>query len=149
MQAVSNNEQLTEEGQDTAGLADQPDKADHGVHRQRNVGSVERLLSVAIGAVILYFLRRKLLVYLGAACAAGYLLYRGGTGRCLLYEALDIETKDFDVEHMPFSEFFTTLAEEGPDEKTNPDTMARNYIVDEIDETLTESFPASDPPANW
>ena len=53
--------------------------------RQMNVGNVERLVSILVGAIGLLMLSRRLFVYVTLAALSGYLLFRGITGRCALY----------------------------------------------------------------
>ena len=56
-----------------------------------NVGRRERTLSVLVGGfVLLHAVSRLSLSTLIAAAAGGALLYRGVTGHCCAYEALDI-----------------------------------------------------------
>jgi uncharacterized membrane protein len=58
-----------------------------------NVGDTERLISFVGGSVLgLYGLSRFSTVGLLLAAVGGSLFYRGVTGHCLLYEALDIDT---------------------------------------------------------
>jgi uncharacterized membrane protein len=58
-----------------------------------NVGTLERLGSVATGSVLIaYALRRRAPAGLGAAAAGGLLLYRGSTGRCPVYSGLGVST---------------------------------------------------------
>jgi uncharacterized membrane protein len=58
-----------------------------------NVGNTERMIStVAGGFVLLYGLSRLPLSTIVAAVAGGALLYRGLTGRCSVYQALDMST---------------------------------------------------------
>ena len=62
-------------------------------HRPVNVGTVERGLSVAAGAVLaVYGLKQRSLPGLCAAAAGGALIYRGATGHCHAYEALGINS---------------------------------------------------------
>jgi uncharacterized membrane protein len=63
----------------------------HGV----NVGAPERWLStVAGGSLLFYGLSRGSLRGLALAVAGGGLVYRGATGHCDVYEALDINRAD-------------------------------------------------------
>ncbi len=58
-----------------------------------NVGDTERAIStLAGGFVLLYGLTRLPLSTIVAAVAGGALLYRGLTGRCSVYQALDRST---------------------------------------------------------
>ena len=68
--------------------------ADSGLgERQMNVGSIERLVSILIGAIGLLMLSRKLFVYVTLAALSGYLIFRGVTGRCALYARANIDTR--------------------------------------------------------
>ena len=61
--------------------------------RRLNVGNTERGVSLGAGLVLLsQILMRKprLLVSVPFGLVAGYLVYRGATGHCLLYEQMDI-----------------------------------------------------------
>lgn len=58
-----------------------------------NVGDTERTIStLAGGSVLLYGLTRLPLSTIVAAVAGGALLYRGLTGHCSVYQALDRST---------------------------------------------------------
>lgn len=58
-----------------------------------NVGVLERLTSLIVGATVLYFAVRRFLLYSGLLLASGYLLYRGVTGHCPLYASEQIDTR--------------------------------------------------------
>jgi uncharacterized membrane protein len=59
----------------------------------RNVGSVERIASASAGAIlILKGLARRDLAGLVAAGIGGALAFRGATGHCSVYQALDVNT---------------------------------------------------------
>ena len=61
------------------------------VSRRINVGSAERGLSIAGGlALLAYILRRRPRLGLPLSFDAGYLLYRGLTGHCVVYQRLGI-----------------------------------------------------------
>ena len=65
--------------------------------RRNNVGSVERGVSVATGlASLIYILTRrpdpKMAVPLGLE--AGYMLYRGATGHCVVYQMMEINRSE-------------------------------------------------------
>jgi len=63
--------------------------------RAINVGNTERTIStVAGGFVFLYGLSKLSLSTIVAAVAGGALLYRGLTGHCCAYQALDMSTAD-------------------------------------------------------
>ncbi len=59
-----------------------------------NVGGIERVASILLGAVGLLAISRRLLVYAGVTLASAYLLYRGVTGYCYLYDQAAIDTSD-------------------------------------------------------
>jgi len=97
----------------------------------RNLPATERWLSAVMGIVAaLYGLREKDAPSLGLLAAGGYLLYRGVTGRCPLYELLgDYDRADGDL---------------APVEETPPASVKKG---DEVTESSWESFPTSDPPS--
>ena len=65
----------------------------------RNVGAVERELSVLGGAVLLmYGFSRKSATGLGVAALGGGLLVRGATGHCPIYETLGVDTARGDTQ---------------------------------------------------
>ena len=66
----------------------------------RNVGALERGASVTVGAALLAFGlgERRGLVSLFLGAAGAYLGWRGVTGRCPLYDALDYSTADVEDE---------------------------------------------------
>jgi len=56
-----------------------------------NVGPVERGISVVAGAAVLsYLLARRSKLTLPLSLQAGYMLYRGATGHCVVYQAMNI-----------------------------------------------------------
>jgi uncharacterized membrane protein len=62
---------------------------------QRNVSEGERWTSLAAGSILAMLgLGHRGLPGFAAVGTGGYLLYRGATGRCPLYQALDINTAD-------------------------------------------------------
>ncbi len=65
----------------------------------RNVGGAERLISVALGGLLAARgVKRGSLGGLLAALTGGYLMYRGSTGRCALYDRLGIRTSSGPIE---------------------------------------------------
>ena len=63
------------------------------MNRSVNVGLGERAISLASGMAGLYFIltrRPNLKLSLPLVMDAGYLIYRGATGHCFLYQALEI-----------------------------------------------------------
>lgn len=72
------------------------------MHDARNVGRIERYLSLGAGTVLLAAaLRRRGLAGAFAAAAAGELLYRGVTGTCPVYGLLGIDTSEHTGPHNP------------------------------------------------
>ena len=68
-------------------------RTNRGSARAINVGDTERILStVAGGFVLLHGLSRLSLTTIVAAVAGGALMYRGLTGHCSAYQALDVST---------------------------------------------------------
>jgi uncharacterized membrane protein len=62
-----------------------------------NVGTVERRASIAAGIAMLSYLVRKrpnMLIGLPMGLEAGYMLYRGATGHCAIYQIMDINRAD-------------------------------------------------------
>ena len=88
-----------------------------------NVAEDERLLSLIVGpALILIGLRPRGWLGVLLALVGAELVYRGATGHCHVYEALDIDR--------------------------SPGARSRNGRgVDIVHEASQESFPASDPPS--
>jgi uncharacterized membrane protein len=60
-----------------------------------NVGLLDRLISLVVGAILVLIIVRRFVLYLGLALAGSYLLYRGITGYCLLYAGESIDTRDW------------------------------------------------------
>ncbi len=101
-----------------------------------NVNSFERLASLLGGGLLTFYgLRRRSPGGLGLALAGGYMVYRGLTGHCPLYQAFHIDTAH--THQLQFEE----LSQELPDTTIEPD--------DTVDEAVWQTFPASDPPASW
>lgn len=100
-----------------------------------NIGERERVVSVLIGGLLALFgLGRLPLTALGLALGGGYLVYRGLTGHCPAYEALDINTA---TSKLRFDEEYHEQPESTIDTE------------DGRDETVWETFPASDAPSSW
>jgi hypothetical protein len=100
-----------------------------------NVGNLERIATLLGGsALVLYALWRRSLVGVTLGAIGGALLYRGGSGYCIVYQALGINTADV-AGHPPISQ----------DQVQIPSPRPRKR--DPVIEASEESFPASDPPA--
>jgi uncharacterized membrane protein len=77
---------------------------------ERNVGDVERTVSIlGGGALALYGLLRRDWSSGAAALASGWLLYRGITGHCPVFETLEVST----AETQPTSTAVSRLGENG------------------------------------
>src|SRR4051812_29621523 len=81
-------------GSDTGFGGRSGDGHERGSRRSRvNVGEKERNVSMAAGAIVaLQGLSRGTLPGLLTAAVGGYLIYRGATGQCPLYQALRLDT---------------------------------------------------------
>ena len=125
----------------------------------RNVGRFDRIASVAAGALVLYALRRRLLSTIVFGSMAAYLLFRGVSGRCLVYESLEFDTLNADESIEGALKNLTESARQRRygnevqigSRADGPTDLERDTWMDDggISESLDESFPASDPPANW
>ena len=89
--------------------------------RPMNVGNIERLVSILVGAIGLLMLSRRLFVYVTLALLSGYLLFRGITGRCALYARANIDTRGQE-------DFVADLRERISDAGTSADTPRQAYI---------------------
>lgn len=91
---------------------------------------IERWLSAGVGILAALFgLRQKGSFGLSLLAAGGYLLYRGVTGRCRVYELLGFRGRaDSDLTPV----------------KDKPPSVVEG---DKVTESSWESFPTSDPPS--
>ena len=62
--------------------------------RAVNVGSVERRVSLLIGGAVALYALRKSLGHLILLAFGGYLVYRGTTGNCRVYQALGLSSAE-------------------------------------------------------
>lgn len=100
-----------------------------------NIGERERVASVLIGGLLALFgLGRLPLTALALALGGSYLVYRGLTGHCMAYKAVDFSTAR---SKLRFDEEY----HEQPESTIDTD--------DGHDETVWETFPASDSPSSW
>jgi uncharacterized membrane protein len=100
-----------------------------------NVGERERLSSLLGGGLLaLYGLSRRSPSAIGFILAGGYLIYRGLSGYCPAYEALQISTAG---PRLRFDEEY----HDQPDGTIDAEDL--------YDEAVWATFPASDPPASW
>jgi hypothetical protein len=102
-----------------------------------NVGRDERFLSLAAGGVlVLYGLLRLPLSALAMIGGGAYMVYRGFTGQCKIYELAGIDTAVDLIHHFQSSRTDGTNA------------VPRSVEMgDEVTEASWESFPTSDPPS--
>ncbi|MCI0526217.1 MAG: DUF2892 domain-containing protein [Nitrospira sp.] len=108
-----------------------------------NVNESERLASLVSGGLLtLYGLNRRSPGGFSSLLTGGYLIYRGLTGYCPAYEALHINTA---------SPMERIQLQAGEEDRVKASERPRHTIVrnDNVDEAVWETFPASDPPANW
>jgi uncharacterized membrane protein len=91
----------------------------------RNLGSGERVASLAAGAALLFYglARRPSPLSALLAVAGGWLLQRGASGDCLVYRALGLGGR------------------QGGNHRADRDWE------DHVHRTVEDSFPASDPPS--
>jgi hypothetical protein len=148
------SEQFAATGGQMAQIADSELSA-----RQMNVGSIERLVSILVGAIGLLMLSRRLFVYVTLAALSGYLLFRGITGRCALYARANIDTRgqeDFvatirDAGVRAANDAHASAPADRIGEGDSEDSeiarwMESERAIDPVEQASWESFPASDPP---
>lgn len=113
--------------------------------KQINVGNLERFLCIVAGFSGLFLLSRRLLVYLSLAFFSAYLLYRGLTGYCLIYERANINTNARGRTQTPAPDL-TGSRHDTAASSTPPVDYNDDPINGRVEEASWESFPASDPP---
>jgi hypothetical protein len=132
-----------------------------------NVGNIERLVSMLAGAIGLLLLSRRLFVYVTLALVSAYLVFRGVTGRCALYNRANINTRSEDDITGDLSNDLGSALGTGTANVTSDmraaspadrigageseDSeierwMERERAMDPVEQASWESFPASDPP---
>lgn len=70
-------------------MAENQDIAEINQKRPVNVTPFERVISLAAGTLFIYSSLKRGSFGLLSALASGYLLYRGGTGHCSIYQMID------------------------------------------------------------
>lgn len=98
-----------------------------------NISDTERLLSFVGGGLLALYLSRRSFGLMTLLLVSGYFVYRGLTGYCSVYNALQINT--LPQSRLRFDDEYNE----------HPESTVNNIR----DETVWESFPASDPPASW
>ena len=63
-----------------------------------NVGVIERLASLVVGATIVLIIARRFLLSCSLIGVGVYLFYRGATGYCPLYASEQIDTRQWRME---------------------------------------------------
>ena len=124
-----------------------------------NVGNIERLISILVGAIGLLMLSRRLFVYVTLSLISAYLLFRGVTGRCALYARANINTRGLEDFATDLRETASGARGAAPadrigagepagdlDDSEIARWMERERAVDPVEQASWESFPASDPP---
>jgi hypothetical protein len=141
--------------------------------RPMNVGNIERLISLLAGAVGLLLLSRRLFVYVTLALLSAYLVFRGISGRCMLYARANINTRseaelngelagtmpnaatggiNATMEHYGGSMMADRMGDDTAEDNEIQRWMDERALdpveraLDPVEQASWESFPASDPP---
>jgi hypothetical protein len=100
-----------------------------------NIGDIERIITMLGGGMLVFYgLWRRSAVGVVLGLIGGALLYRGGSGHCMIYQALGINTANASGD--PPVQQHQVQAQ-----------LPRPRKKDLVMEASEESFPASDPPA--
>ncbi len=132
-------------------FSDQVGPGDGYTEQPMNVGSIERIASIAAGGVGLLLLSRKLFVYVSLALISAYMVYRGVTGRCAFYSRANIDTRGQDelAQDALRSAGAAISGHSDAAESENNEIerwMEQERALDPVEQASWESFPASDPP---
>jgi len=119
---------------------------------QGEIGPEERWFSAAAGACLVgYGLSRISLRTLAAMAVGGYLVYRGGTGKCPLGDKLAAASETLSNGYQTLAERAQSCCGASHGEQSSCDVSemasAVSDALDPVDEAAMESFPASDPPS--
>ena len=97
---VAERQHLRRDYEEVYGSGNRDGGADNGAEKpplKVNVGQAERVVSILSGGLMLVSgLRRGGLLGLTMAGTAAGLLYRGTTGHCHIYDAMDVDTAEID-----------------------------------------------------
>ncbi len=108
-----------------------------------NVGKLERGFSLAGGlALLAYVLTHRTRIRLPLGLDAVYLIYRGATGYCVVYDAMGINRAE---KSLPNEQIL--LRRETIERYLREHELVRDLEDEDVVEMASEdSFPASDPP---
>jgi uncharacterized membrane protein len=115
------------------------------LHMHENVGRVERIASLALGAgLAALMLKKRSLKLLPLALPMASMFFRGSTGYCPAYEVAGLSTADTS-DTSDTSDVDEPLMTEEELQQKQEEAWQRER--DEVAEASEESFPASDPPS--
>lgn len=110
--------------------------------KEPNVNNFERLISIVGGILIAYTAIRRFPLSTIFAVSGGYLLYRGLSGHCPVYETIDFQgAQSQSPTFGSIDQNRASSAQQDPQTTIEP--------KDKLDEAVWETFPASDPPSSW